>query len=241
MNGREEADYQNLESKMKDLKNEKTLAAKEAVKYLSNGQIVGLGSGSSAYIAIAEIGELVKNGLDIKGVPTSEKTRELAESLNIPLLKIEEVEFIDITIDGADEFTTDLQLIKGGGSFLLKEKVVASLSKQEIIITDSTKKVDFLGKFTVPIEVIPYAQNYVLAQIQKLNGTGKIRLVEEKPLVTEQGNVLIDGDFGLIQDPALLAEQLTQIVGVVEHGLFINIASMVIMGVDDRTETFTRA
>ena len=226
---------------MKDLKNEKTLAAKEAVKYLSNGQIVGLGSGSSAYIAITEIGELVKNGLDIKGVPTSEKTRELAESLNIPLLKIEDVDAIDITIDGADEFTEDLQLIKGGGSFLLKEKVVASLSKQEIIITDSTKKVEFLGKFTVPIEVIPYAQNYVLAQIKKLNGTGKIRLVEGKPLITEQGNLLIDGDFGLIQDPAWLADQLIRIVGVVEHGLFINIATTVIMGVDGGTKTFTKA
>jgi ribose 5-phosphate isomerase A len=225
---------------MKDLKNEKALAAKEAVKYLANGQIVGLGSGSSAYIAIAEIGELVKNGLDIKGVPTSEKTRELAESLDIPLLKIEDVDSIDITIDGADEFTEDLQLIKGGGSFLLKEKVVASLSKQEIIITDSTKKVALLGKFTVPIEVIPYAQNYVLAQIKKFNGTGKIRLVEGKPLITEQGNLLIDGDFGLIQDPAALAAQLTEIVGVVEHGLFINIATRVIMGVDNRTETFTR-
>lgn len=225
---------------MKDLKHEKTLAAKEAVKYLSNGQIVGLGSGSSAYIAIGEIGELVKNGLDIKGVPTSEKTRELAESLNIPLLKIEDVDSIDITIDGADEFTEDLQLIKGGGSFLLKEKVVASLSKQEIIITDSTKKVEFLGKFTVPIEVIPYTQNYVLAQIQKLNGTGKIRLAEGKPLITEQGNVLIDGDFGLIQDPALLAGQLTRIVGVVEHGLFIGIATTVIMGVDDDVVIFNK-
>jgi ribose 5-phosphate isomerase A len=226
---------------MKDLKNEKTLAAKEAVKYLSNGQVVGLGSGSSAYIAIAEIGELVKNGLAIKGVPTSEKTRELAESLNIPLLKIEDVDSIDITIDGADEFTEDLQLIKGGGSFLLKEKVVASLSKQEIIITDSTKKVELLGKFTVPVEVIPYAKNYVLAEIKKLNGAGKIRLVDGKPLVTEQGNLLIDGDFGLIQNPAALAGQLTEIVGVVEHGLFINIATMVIMGVGDSTETFTRA
>jgi len=225
---------------MKDLKHEKTLAAKEAVKYLSNGQVVGRGSGSSAYIAIGEVGELVKNGLDIKGVPTSEKTRELAESLNIPLLKIEDVDSIDITIDGADEFTEDLQLIKGGGSFLLKEKVVASLSKQEIIITDSTKKVEFLGKFTVPIEVIPYAQNYVLAQIQKLNGTGKIRLAEGKPLITEQGNVLIDGDFGLIQDPALLAGQLTRIVGVVEHGLFIGIATTVIMGVDDDVVIFNK-
>lgn len=225
---------------MKDLKNEKALAAKEAVKYISSGQIVGLGSGSSAYIAVEEIGKMVKNGLDIKGVPTSEKTRELAESWGIPLLKIEDVESIDITIDGADEFTTDLQLIKGGGSFLLKEKVVASLSKKEIIVADSSKKVDLLGKFTVPIEVIPYAQNYVLTQLKKLNGVGKVREVDGKPLITEQGNVLIDGDFGLIQNPAHLAEQLIQIVGVVEHGLFIDIATIVIMGVDDGTLVFDK-
>lgn len=225
---------------MKDLTNEKILAAKEAVKWLTDGQIVGLGSGSSAYIAIREIGELVKEGLQIKGVPTSEKTRELAESLNIPLLKIEEVDAIDITIDGADEFTTDLHLIKGGGSFLLKEKVVASLSASQIIITDSSKKVDLLGKFTVPVEVIPYARNYVMAQLKKINGIGRIRLVDDKPLVTEQGNYLLDTDFGLIADPASLAGQLDGIVGVVEHGLFINVATRVIMGVGDAIETFTR-
>lgn len=225
---------------MKDLTNEKILAAKEAVKWLADGQVVGLGSGSSAYIAIREIGELVKQGLDIKGVPTSEKTRELAESLGIPLLKIEEVDAIDITIDGADEFTTDLHLIKGGGSFLLKEKVVASLSASEIIITDSSKKVDLLGKFMVPVEVIPYARNYVMAQLKQINGVGRVRLVDDKPLVTEQGNYLLDTDFGLIGDPASLARQLDGIVGVVEHGLFINVATRVIMGVGDATETFAR-
>lgn len=225
---------------MKDLKSEKALAAKEAVKYIGNGQIVGLGSGSSAYIAVEEIGKMVKNGLDIKGVPTSEKTRELAESWGIPLLNIEDVESIDITIDGADEFTTDLQLIKGGGSFLLKEKVVASLSKKEIIVVDSSKKVDFLGKFTVPIEVIPYARNYVLTQLKKLNGLGKIREADGKPLITEQGNLLIDGDFGLIENPAQLGEQLIHIVGVVEHGLFVDIATTVIMGVDNGTLIFEK-
>nr|WP_295922036.1 ribose-5-phosphate isomerase RpiA [uncultured Dyadobacter sp.] len=225
---------------MKDLTNEKILAAKEAVKWLADGQVVGLGSGSSAYIAIREIGELVKQGLQITGVPTSEKTRELAESLGIPLLKIEEVDAIDITIDGADEFTTDLHLIKGGGSFLLKEKVVASLSASEIIITDSSKKVDLLGKFTVPVEVIPYARNYVMTQLKKINGLGRIRLVDDKPLITEQGNYLLDTDFGLIADPASLARQLDGIVGVVEHGLFINVATRVIMGVGEATETFTR-
>lgn len=223
---------------MKDLTNEKVLAAREAVKLLTDGQIVGLGSGSSAYLAIHEIGTLVKNGLDIKGVPTSQKTKDLAESLGIPLLNIEDVSAIDITIDGADEFTKELHLIKGGGSFLLKEKVVASLSKQQVIITDSSKKVDLLGKFTVPIEVIPYARNYVMTQLKALNGTGKIRMDGDKPLVTEQGNYLIDGDFGLIEDPASLAHALDGIVGVVEHGLFIGIATKVIMGSGDSVVMF---
>lgn len=223
---------------MKDLTNEKILAAREAVKLLSDGQIVGLGSGSSAYLAIHEIGGLVKIGLDIKGVPTSQKTQDLAISLGIPLLNIEDVSAIDITIDGADEFTPELHLIKGGGSFLLKEKVVASLSKQQIIITDSSKQVDLLGKFTVPIEVIPYARNYVMAQLKKLNGIGKIRMEGEKPLVTEQGNYLLDTDFGLITNPKLLADQLDPIVGIVEHGLFIGIATKVIMGNGDTTISF---
>ncbi len=228
-----------LKTTMESFVNEKKLAAKEAVKLLSDNQIVGLGSGSSATLAIIEIGERVKNGLKIKGVPTSDKSKELAISLNIPLLEIGDVDFIDITIDGADEFTTGLDLIKGGGSFLLKEKVVASLTKQEIIIADSSKKVELLGKFTIPVEVIPYASRYVTGQLEKLNGIGKIRFTDNKPLVTEEGNYIIDTDFGLITDPATLSDKLHAITGVVEHGLFINLASMVIMGNGDSTVTFS--
>jgi ribose 5-phosphate isomerase A len=224
---------------MRDFVNEKKLAAIEAVKLLSDNQIVGLGSGSSATFAILEIGERVKNGLKIQGVPTSKKTEELAISLNIPLLDIRDVQFIDITIDGADEFTTDLNLIKGGGSFLLKEKVVASLTKEEIIIADSSKKVELLGKFTIPVEVIPYASGYVTRQLEKLNGTGNVRMTGNLPLITEEGNYIIDADFGLINDPATLSDKLHAITGVVEHGLFINLASRVIMGNGDSTVTFS--
>ncbi|TKT90736.1 ribose-5-phosphate isomerase RpiA [Dyadobacter frigoris] len=224
---------------MRDFVNEKKLAAKEAVKLLSDNQIVGLGSGSSATFAIMEIGERVKNGLKIQGVPTSDKSKELAISLNIPLIDISDVDSIDITIDGADEFTADLNLIKGGGSFLLKEKVVASLTKQEIIIADSSKKVELLGKFTVPVEVIPYASGYVTKQLELLNGIGKIRMTGDKPLITEEGNYIIDTDFGLIADPATLSDKLHAITGVVEHGLFINLASVVIMGNGDSTVTFS--
>jgi ribose 5-phosphate isomerase A len=217
---------------------EKQLAARESVKFLRNNQVVGLGTGSSAYHAVVAIGEMVKNGLEIRGIPTSVKTKTLAESLNIPLIDIHTVHSIDITIDGADEFTEKLELIKGGGGALLREKIVASLTRQMIIITDSSKKVNQLGKFKLPIEVIPFASAYVMQQLEKLNGTGHIRQNENKPFLTDQGNYIIDADFGLIPDPEDLAQKLNNIVGLVEHGLFIHLASMVIMGDGDTTKTF---
>jgi ribose 5-phosphate isomerase A len=213
-----------------DLEKEKQLAAEEAVRSISNDQIVGLGSGSTAGYAVKAIAEMVKNGLQIKAVPTSTKTKELAESLHIPLVDINSINSIDITIDGTDEFTADLILIKGGGGALLKEKIVASMTKEEIIIADSSKKVDLVGKFKLPIEVIPFASNYVLKQLQLINGLGKIRIVSGKPFSTDQGNYIIDADFGLMSDPIFLSGKLNEIEGIVEHGLFINLASKVIMG-----------
>ena len=139
----------------KDTEYEKQLAAKEAIQLIGNNQIVGLGTGSTATYAIKGIGELVKKGLQIEAIPTSDSTTQLAASLGIPIRDINKTEFIDITIDGADEFTSDLILIKGGGGALLKEKIVASMTKREIIIADSSKKVDSVGKFKLPIEVIP--------------------------------------------------------------------------------------
>lgn len=224
---------------VKNIEKEKVLAAEEAVKFIRDDQVVGLGSGSTAVYAIQAIGEMVKNGLKISGVPTSYKTKALAESLNIPLIDIYSIDSIDITIDGADEFTSNLFLIKGGGGALLREKIVASMTKQEIIIADSSKKVDVLGKFKLPIEIIPFTTNYVLRKLQLLNGVGKIRVIEGKTYVTDQGNYIIDADFGLIADPRLLSEKLNEIEGVVEHGLFINLASMVIMGSDDAVKIFT--
>jgi ribose 5-phosphate isomerase A len=213
-----------------DLEKEKKLAAKEAVKSIHNNMIVGLGTGSTAVYVIKEIGELVKNGLKIKAIPTSHATKVLAASLNIPLIDINTVNSIDITIDGADEFTSDLILIKGGGGALLKEKIVASLTKQEIIIADSSKKVEQIGKFKVPIEVIPFASNYVLRQIEFLKGIGQIRTIADQLFSTDQGNYIIDADFGLISKPVELAEKLNRIEGIVGHGIFIDLASKVIMG-----------
>lgn len=225
---------------IKNLDKEKELAAKEAVKFIKNGQIVGLGTGSSAVYAIKEIGEMVKNGLQIKAIPTSNKTREMAESLHIPLIDINSVEAIDITIDGADEFDVDLVLLKGGGGALLREKIVASLTKEEIIIADSSKKVAIIGKFKVPLAVVPFAANYVLRQLKALNGRGTIRMIANKPFMSDEGNYIVDADFGLIENPPYLSDELNKIEGLMAHGIFINLASKVIMGNDDSTEIFER-
>lgn len=219
---------------------EKQLAAKEAVTFIKDGQIVGLGTGSTIFFAIEEIGRLVKSGLQIKGVATSDASYQQAIALGIPMLNIKDVDRIDITIDGTDEFDDNLQLIKGGGGALFKEKIVASLSRQKIIIADSSKKVDVLGKFKVPIEVVPFAVNYVRQQLQKLGGRGEIRIKNGQTFVTEQGNYIIDGDFGLINEPVVLSMRLNEIDGILVHGLFVNMANSVIMGVHETTVTFTR-
>ncbi|MBB5644497.1 ribose-5-phosphate isomerase RpiA [Pedobacter cryoconitis] len=212
----------------KDL--EKQSAARAAVKFIQQNDIVGLGTGSTAFFAIQEIALLVKNGLKIKGVPTSEHTASLALSLGIELLPMEEVKSIDITIDGADEFDTQLNLVKGGGGALFREKIVASLTKNEIIIADSGKLVAQLGKFKVPIEVVPLALNYVVQQLSKLNGKGEVRMKDNSPFITDNHNIIVDADFGLISDPAALAESLNRIEGILAHGLFVQLTSKIIMG-----------
>ena len=219
---------------------EKQLAANEAVKLIRDGQVVGLGTGSTAYFAIQSIAAILKEGLKIQCVPTSENTKALALSLNIPLVDIHEIDFIDITIDGADEFTEQLQLIKGGGGALVREKIVASMTKKEIIIADSSKKVDQLGKFTVPIAVVPFAEQYVLSELKKLSGRGLLRKKNDEVFVTDDGNHVIDADFGLIENPVAIAELLNKIEGIVTHGLFIDLADTVIMGVGGGTKIFKR-
>ncbi len=225
---------------MNNLKEEKLLAAKEAVKFIENNQIIGLGTGSTSEFVIKEIAKLVKNGLRIKGVPTSNATAELARSLNIPLITLDEADLIDLTIDGTDEFDADLNLIKGGGGALFREKMVARLTKQEIIIADSSKKVKILGAFKVPVEVVPMALNFARKQIEKINGTSKIREKDGKIFVTDAGNYILDVDFGKIKNAEDISEKLNRIEGVVCHGLFIGLAQMVIMADGDEIITFNR-
>ncbi|WP_254070952.1 ribose-5-phosphate isomerase RpiA [Pedobacter sp. L105] len=225
-------------TQIKDL--EKQVAAREAVKFIRDNDIVGLGTGSTAYFAILEVAELVKKGLNIKGVPTSEHTASLATSLGIELLDMKDVQSIDVTIDGADEFDEQLNLIKGGGGALFREKIIASLTKKEIIIADSGKKVARLGAFKVPVEIVPMALNYVVKELAKLNGKGLVRMKDGSPFITDNHNIIVDADFGLISDAAALSESLNQIEGILGHGLFVNLTAMVIMGKGEETITYTK-
>ncbi len=222
------------------MQNEKKKAALEAVKEIKDGMVVGLGTGSTAFFAIEAVGELVKRGMKLQAVPTSEHTKQLAESLYIPITDINRVETIDITIDGADEFTPNLDLIKGGGGALLLEKVVASLTQKQIIIADSSKLVETLGAFKLPVEVIPFACAYVLRQLQAMGGKAVVRMKNNQEYITDQGNYIIDVDFGLIKDPSTLDKTLNNIVGVVEHGLFLGLAHKVIMARGEEVIVYTK-
>jgi len=208
---------------------EKLAAAIEAVKLVKDGDIVGLGTGTTAIFAIKELGKMVQQGLKIKAAASSIQTEALARCYGIEIIDMGMLSSIDISIDGADEFTESLELIKGGGGALFREKIMASLSKKTIIVTDASKKVNQLGAFTVPVEVVPLAYQYVFDQLIKLGGRGVKRIKNDKTFVTDNGNFIIDADFGLISKPAQLANELNQIDGLLAHGLFINLTSKVIM------------
>ncbi len=225
---------------MQNLENEKLLAAREAVKFVKENQIVGLGTGSTAKYAVEEIGKLVAEGLKITAVATSNQTAELAQNLNIPLVSMDEVDGIDLTIDGADEFDAELNLIKGGGGALFREKMVARISKKVIIIADSLKKVETLGAFKIPVEVVPIAVNFARKRIEKIGGAAKIREKNNGVLITDAGNHILDADFGLIENVSEISDKLNAVEGVVCHGLFINLAQVVIMGKDSETIVFKK-
>jgi ribose 5-phosphate isomerase A len=209
---------------------EKEAAAHASLQFIHDGQIVGLGTGTTASHAVRLLGAGVKAGLKIHGVPTSARTKALAESLGIPLLTLDEVQQIDVTIDGADEIDPQLQLIKGGGGALLREKIIASASKQMIVLGDSSKQVAMLGKFPLPVEVIPFAQVWLEKKISALGASVKLRVdASGKPFVTDEGHHILDCSFGQIPDPPALARQLSDMPGVVEHGLFIHIASVALI------------
>jgi len=208
---------------------EKQRSAEAACEYVKDGMIVGLGTGSTAEFAVKKIGELVRNGLSIRGIPTSDATKILAEKEGIPLIDFSETMFIDLTIDGADEIDANLNMIKGGGAALLREKIVASASREEIIIVSVSKLVQQLGAFPLPVEVIPFGWQVVFNQLESLQGNPELRLKQGQPSVTDQGNFIVDCHFRKIENPEQLEQHLNMIPGVVENGLFINLCTRMIM------------
>src|ERR1700756_376841 len=208
---------------------EKEAAARASLRFVKDGQVVGLGTGSTAAYFIKLLGEQVQNGLRVRGIPTSVRSRELALSLGIPLITLDDCQEIDVTVDGADEVDPQLRLIKGGGGALLREKIVASATRQMIVVADASKQVQRLGKFPLPVEVIKFAQALVAKRISALGAEVQLRRDGAgNAFLTDQNNHILDCRFGEIRDPDRLARELSEMPGVVEHGLFIGMASVVV-------------
>ena len=209
---------------------EKEAAARASLRFVEGGQVVGLGTGSTAAYFIKLLGEKVRNGMRVRGIPTSDRSRELAESLGIPLTTLDECQEIAVTVDGADEVDPQLRLIKGGGGAMLREKIVASATKRLVIVADETKQVPVLGKFPLPVEVIKFAQALVAKRITALGAQVSLRKnADGTPFVTDEKNHILDCRFGQIAAADTLARQLSEMPGVVEHGLFIGMASVVLL------------
>lgn len=208
---------------------------KAAAARVQSGSIVGLGTGSTTAYAIEYIGERLKSGelKDIKGVPTSFQASVLAKQYGIPLTTLDEISRIDIAIDGADEVDPQKNLIKGGGAAHTREKIVDALAEQFIVVVDSSKLVDKLGStFLLPVEVLPMAMTPVMQAIEKLGGKPELRMGVKKagPVITDQGNFVIDVKFDSIDNPAELEKTLNNIPGVLENGLFVGVADIILVG-----------
>ncbi|MDG1862887.1 MAG: ribose-5-phosphate isomerase RpiA [Yoonia sp.] len=219
----------------------KFVAAKKATEYVKSGMKVGLGTGSTAAWLVQCLGELVRDeGLRIKGVPTSSRTAMLARDVGIDVISLDEAKWLDLTIDGTDEYDSNLNLIKGGGGAHLQEKIVATASDQMIVITDPTKKVETLGAFPLPLEVIPFGWQTTKMLVEEtligmdvLGQTTSLRMNGDAPFVSDEGNHILDLHLNRIGNPRQLSLVLNQIPGVVENGLFIDICDIVIVGFGD--------
>lgn len=211
--------------------NEKKVAALEAVKYIKDGMAVGLGTGSTAFFMIEAIGEMVRNGLKIKAVATSDETEKLAKKLGISVITLAEAKRLDVTIDGADEVDGQFQLIKGGGGALLREKIVAHNSDFNIIIADSSKQVSRLGKFKLPIETIPFSTQLIIKELEEMNLHPVQRILGADDYKTDENNDIVDIDIWKTDIKLTdLEHQLKSIPGIVETGLFLTSTDLVIIG-----------
>jgi ribose 5-phosphate isomerase A len=225
---------------------EKENAAAAAMDYVEDGMTIGLGTGSTAKFFVEYLAEEIADGLVVRGVPTSEQTRRLADSVGVPLVDVEQVDRIHLTVDGADEVDQQAQLIKGGGAALLREKIIANASDLMVVIADSSKSVETLGKFPLPVEVTPFGYTITAKKVYDalckagvLKPMIKVRTGPgHKPIVTDGGNFILDCQCGIIPDAPMTAALLSNVPGVVEHGLFIDIARTVIVGSEDGATVF---
>jgi ribose 5-phosphate isomerase A len=210
--------------------NEKQIAAEKAVEFIENGMIVGLGTGSTVTYLIKKLAQKVDEGLKIKAISTSTATSKIAESLGIHILNFDDVGEIDLTIDGADEVDKNLNGIKGGGGALLFEKIVATSSRKNIWIVDSTKLVDNLGKFPLPVEVVPFGMGQTVSRLEEAGYNPELRMVDDKIFISDGNHYIVDLHLNKITEPVKLEHDLKKLPGIVESGLFINIADMIIVG-----------
>jgi len=223
----------------------KRKAAIAAVKHVKDGDVVGLGTGSTVLYAILEIGRMVREGeLDIVGIPTSEKTKSIAIDAGIPLTTLDEHPEPDIAIDGADQVDRELNMIKGLGAALTREKILESAAKLLVIVVDETKLTNKLGlEQVVPVEVLPFAVTPVSKALRKMGGNPILRASnsEGKPIKTDNSNFIIDVDFGPIEHPTVLEKEINMIPGVIECGLFLGMADVVYVGCKDGVKKLEKA
>ncbi|MCP1311338.1 ribose-5-phosphate isomerase RpiA [Paenibacillus tyrfis] len=213
----------------------KKAAGEKAAEYISDGMRIGLGTGSTVYWTILRIGELVKEGLRIEAVP-SVQTEKLAREVGIPLLLPARLQApLDLTVDGADEVSPKDELIKGGGGALLREKMIASFSDRFIVVVDHSKCVPVLGRFPLPVEVVPFGWEMTSRQLGQMGCEPVLRMRDGAPFVTDNGNYVIDCQFGSIPNPGELTVELNKLPGVVENGLFVNMADLIVVGHPDGT------
>ena len=221
----------------------KFVAAKRACEFVEDGMKLGLGTGSTAAWMVRCLADRIdKEGLRVKGVPTSNRTADLAKELGIETISLDQAGQLDLTIDGTDEFDENLNLVKGGGGALLQEKVVAAASDKMIVIADTGKSVNQLGKFPLPVEVLGFGINSSQSLLEKLlhsqdvdQSIIKTRMSNNLPFITDEGNYILDLHLGRIGDPATLNVTLNQVPGVVENGLFVNMCDMILIGDEDGT------
>ena len=220
-----------------EIEQEKKIAGEAAAGYVQPGMVVGLGTGSTAFYAIQALGKRVREGLAMQGIPTSQQTQILAQREGIPLMDFTQTLQIDLTIDGADEIDPQLNLIKGGGGALLREKIIAAASHQMIVIADASKRKPFLGHSPLPVEVTPFGWQTVAQRIEALGACAVLRMENGQPFVSDNHLYILDCTFSAIHRPAELEAALNAIPGAVINGLFVGLASLLIVGQGERIET----